>query len=295
MNFSIVIPTYNRPEALGACLEAVLGQSLRPTELMVIDDGDLEETLITKYRDRAESVGTSFIYYKKNHSEERRGLSESKNIALSKCQAEFIVYLDDDIVIQSGFLTALFQIWEENYSDTELIGVGGVIRNNRSITKFEKIYNRLFGLGSNKDWDITAAGFQVWNDQIKSPSQGFYAHGGLVSLRRRLAHQLSFSVFEGGRTGLEDVDFCFRAKQAGFHFIIQPKAAADHNHSREARETEYLSGQKESRNRREIFKKSGRRNFSVRILFNWSLLGWILRQFLAGHFLKGLGMIRGLR
>lgn len=294
MTFSVAIPTYNRPEALVTCLRAVLAQSLLPQEILIIDDGSLDQGLVEAYRNEAERGGVFLTYYKKNQTTERRGLAESKNIALEKATGEIIFFLDDDIVIQTGFLATIMGDWQKRSADSKLIGIGGVIVNNRLVSRCEKIYHQIFGLSSNQAWDVTAVGFQVWNDQLKNVSDGYYAHGGLVSLRRLTARDLGFTVFSGGRTSLEDVDFCFRAKKTGFHFVIQPAAQADHNCSQETREGAYLSGQKESQNRIEIFNQQVQKNFKNRSLFFWSMFGWILRQFLAGHFAKGLGMLRGL-
>ena len=65
---------------------------------------------------------------------------------------------------------------------------------------------------------------------------------------------LKFSNFSGGRTALEDVDFCLRAKNKGYHFIIEPKAELYHYPSVVSRESQFLMGYKESFNRKIIFK-----------------------------------------
>ncbi len=294
MTFSVAIPTYNRPEALSLCLKSILDQSLLPDEILIIDDGYLDNQFVDTLRDKVEKVLPSFVYYQKNQTLERRGLAESKNIALKKASGEIIFFLDDDLVLAQGFFKSIMKIWQEKQTDQKLIGVAGVISNNRWPGKVEKIYNQVFNLTSKKDWDITPVGFQVWNDQLDHVSEGHYAHGGVVSLRRVEASNFGFSVFGGGRTGLEDVDFCWRVKKRDFYFIIEPAARTDHYHSQETREKEYLSGQKESQNRIEIFGVQGEKGMKARGLFFWSMLGWVLRQFLAGHFTKGLGMLRGL-
>jgi glycosyltransferase involved in cell wall biosynthesis len=41
---SLLISTYNRPEALGLCLKTVLQQTILPAEVVIADDGSTEET-----------------------------------------------------------------------------------------------------------------------------------------------------------------------------------------------------------------------------------------------------------
>ena len=294
MTFSIVVPTYNRPESLIACLESVLRQSVLPQELLIVDDGFLPDDLLAAKRADFARAGIIFRYYRKDQARERRGLAESKNIALRQATGDIVFFLDDDIVIYPDFCSLVMAEWEKMSGLPELIGVGGVIANSRLPHKLEGFYNQMFCLSSSLAWDITSVGFQTWNDRLPDIAKGHYAHGGLVSLRRSAARELNFSVFGGGRTGLEDVDFSWRAKLAGFYFIIQPAARADHNQASGTREGECLSGQKETRNRREMFRRQVDQNFLNRFLFAWSLFGWILRQFFAGHFIKGWGMLRGL-
>ena len=44
LTVSLVISTYNRPDALEACLESVRRQSVLPIEVIIADDGSTEET-----------------------------------------------------------------------------------------------------------------------------------------------------------------------------------------------------------------------------------------------------------
>lgn len=44
LNYSVVIPAYNASETLAETLDSVLGQSITPAEVIVIDDGSTDET-----------------------------------------------------------------------------------------------------------------------------------------------------------------------------------------------------------------------------------------------------------
>jgi len=41
MQFSVIIPTYNREKDLDECLNSILKQTLFPSEIIIIDDGNL--------------------------------------------------------------------------------------------------------------------------------------------------------------------------------------------------------------------------------------------------------------
>lgn len=291
MDFSVLIPTYNRPVDLLACVASIARQEPAPAQCVVVDDGQLNEVELERVRS---ALGrTQLSYYRKNHARERRGLSESKNIGLARATHDIVFVFDDDIVLEDGFFGPIMRAWAE-LDDGQLMGVGGIISNLRPRSKLEKLYNAIFLLDAPAAWDITPVGFQVWDEALESRQKGYYVHGGLSSVRRSRALRFPFNTFKGGRTALEDVDFCLRAKNAGYHFYVEPRARAFHKESAVSREGMYESGVKESSNRKEIFRGAGNRSIRHICWFWWSSAGWTLRQFLAGNFHKGAGMLVGL-
>jgi len=294
MNFSVTIPTYNREKDLEDCIKSILDQTASPHEILVIDDGELSEKFLQKIKEASKNKLIDFVYYKKNHKHKRRGLSESKNKALKLAKSDIIFILDDDVVLcEDNFFEKIIDIWRQN-TDRNLVGVGGAIKNDRKKNKLEEKYNYIFGLTGDYAWDVNDVGFQVWDSGVKETTKGYYAHGGVCSYNKKLAQELGFTTFGGGRTALEDVDFSLRAKNKGYYFLFEPNAKVIHNQSPVAREKQNLCGFKEGHNRKIIFKNNCKKNIKNYLWFFWANVGWILRQFLVGNYAKGLGMIKGL-
>lgn len=294
MKFSIVIPTYNRQTDLEKCLASILVQSVLPAEVIIVDDGDLPADFISGWRIKLSRSDISLVYYKKNHEIEKRGSSESRNKSFEFINNKIFFILDDDVVLESNFCDQIINVWRVN-KDSSLIGVGGIIKNRRKKLKIEKLFNFIFGLNSKYKWDVNKVCFQVWDEEIKDVCAGYYAHGGVCSYDLEKVKELKFSTFSGGRTALEDVDFCLRAKSRGYKFIIQPSAQLCHYPSQTTREGDFLSGYKEGFNRKTIFKSIYKKPSPYLLAwFYWANIGWILRQFFVGNFAKGWGMIRGL-
>lgn len=294
MKFSIVIPTYNREKDLANCLDSVLGQTLFPSELIIIDDGNLPEGFIRNFKEKFLIKNCNFVFYRKDKETERKGLSESKNRSLDFITNEKFFVFDDDIVLDKDFCKIIMKVWDANIEDASLIGIGGIIKNRRKKIKVEKYFNTIFGISSKYDWDVNKIGFQVWNEEIDDISFGYYAHGGVCSLDLVKTREIMFKTFSGGRTGLEDVDFCLRSKNSKYHFLIEPKAQLCHYPSKSTRESMIMTGYKESQNRKIIFKTNNtKKTLLLYIWFYWANIGWILRQFLSFNFSKGIGMLKG--
>ena len=47
MTISVIIPTYNSAETIKACLKSLSNQTLKPLELILIDDGSTDDTIKT--------------------------------------------------------------------------------------------------------------------------------------------------------------------------------------------------------------------------------------------------------
>lgn len=288
----MTIPTYNRPNDLKELLKSILKQNIFPKEIIILDDGDLGNIFISKFEQVFIDKGVKIIYYKKNHKKEPRGAGISRNIGMNIAKEDIVFILDDDSVLEENFFVYIINVWKENKSN-KLLGVGGVIKNSRKRSIFERFYNQIFGLYSKYSWDITNVGFQVWNEFIREREKGYYVEGPVCAYNKKLSRQLTFRALSPGQTYLEDVDFCLRAKKKGLYFIIEPKAKIVHNKSKSARDSSYLSALKASYNRKIIFQKEIKKTTLNYVWFYWSCFGWSLRQLLTGNFVNFLGDMVG--
>lgn len=293
MKFSVVIPTYRRPDALVATIESVVQNTVLPAELIVIDDDFTASSIMNFLEKIVTEKNIEFIYHKKDHSIIRRGLSESKNLGVNLATSEVVCYLDDDVVLDTEYFKNLIQVWGDNVHESKLMGLGGKISNNRTTSQLEKIYRKFFGLEGECSWDVNNVGFQVWDEGVVNIEKSYYLHGGVSSYKRELLTQFPFEVFSGGRTGLEDVEHCLRVKRAGYHFYYVPSAHLTHHPASSGREAQFLSGQKESQNRREIFKRHCPQTIISKLHFFWASVGWIGKKLLSGNWRSAWGMIVG--
>ncbi len=93
--FSILLPTYNRPDALNRTLLALEKQTLSRElfEIIVVDDGSFDDTLAV-LKQFAERTVNSFSYAVLR---ENGGPARARNIGLSMIRGDVVLIIGDDI------------------------------------------------------------------------------------------------------------------------------------------------------------------------------------------------------
>lgn len=101
MQVSVVIPTRNRPQMLGAAIESVLAQTFTDYEIVVVINGpDNPSTAQTS--EIAVATGCRVVRI------ERAGIAVALNAGIAAARGEWIAFLDDD------------DLWEPNRLEAEL-------------------------------------------------------------------------------------------------------------------------------------------------------------------------------
>lgn len=100
-SISLVISTYNRPDALRLCLESVRRQRRLPLEVIVADDGSRDETrrLVTEM---AEDFPVPLIHVWQEDKGFR--LSKIRNRAMMIARGKYIVQTDGDMILHRSFI-----------------------------------------------------------------------------------------------------------------------------------------------------------------------------------------------
>jgi len=98
---SLLISTYNWPEALDLVLKSVIAQTVLPDEVLLADDGSSEETkkLIKKYQEKSR-FPIQHIWH------EDKGFRRTVilNKAIAKAKGNYIIQLDGDCILHKNFV-----------------------------------------------------------------------------------------------------------------------------------------------------------------------------------------------
>ena len=172
MDYSIVVPVYNRPDEVDELLESLCHQRLSNFEVVIVEDGSTKtcEEVCAKY------AGKLDIKY---HMKPNSGPGQSRNYGAERAQGRYLLILDSDVVVPEGYLQAVDKALKQrdaeafggpdaahdsfspvqkaiSYSMTSFFTTGG-IRGGKA--KLDKFYPRSFNMGIRRDVYMQLGGF----------------------------------------------------------------------------------------------------------------------------------------
>jgi glycosyltransferase involved in cell wall biosynthesis len=224
LSITVAICTRERPEALERCLHSVMASSLRPQQILVIDNAPLS--------DATASVVDRFpgVQY---HCEPGAGLSRARNTALELATGDIVAYADDDVVVHRDWLASI----RGGFSDPQVMVTTGLVLpaelETESQLLFEKSF-QFFHQGYRRRYFDSAyfsalrgKGVPVW--QIGA--------GANMAIRRK-AYELGYRFYTGLGPGVfggcgEDSEFWYRMLAEGWSCLYEPSACVYHFHRRE--------------------------------------------------------------
>jgi glycosyltransferase involved in cell wall biosynthesis len=101
MNCTLIICTYNWPEALSLVLSSIASQSVLPNEIIVADDGS-DESTAKVIEEISNQISTPIIHSWQEDDGCR--IPHSRNRAIAKSNYEYIIMIDGDTVLHKDFI-----------------------------------------------------------------------------------------------------------------------------------------------------------------------------------------------
>ena len=109
---SIIVTTYNRPDALKLSLESMLRQTVAPDEIIVADDGSTGDTrAVVEALAGASSIPVLHVW------QEDRGfrLSAIRNRAIARASGDYILQVDGDVLLDRHFVSDHLELAERGF------------------------------------------------------------------------------------------------------------------------------------------------------------------------------------
>ena len=198
-DISLYIAAYNAEKTIEKSIKSILQQTLKPKEIIVINDCSTDKTL---------SLLKKFNQIKIINNKKNYGLAKSRNIALKYSKYDLLASIDSDVICKKNWLETLFNTMVKKKADL----IGGKL-----IDKYIKEpanHWRSYYLKQN------------WGDkQINNPQ---FIFGANFLLNKKKIKNLNIKYNETFRTNGEDVNFSKVLKSKNCNLYYEPRAICYH-------------------------------------------------------------------
>ncbi len=222
MEFSVVIPTFNRASILEKTLGALAGQSFpgcppdrQPTaryEVIVVDDGSSDDTAArVRSLQRRSRVDLQYLY------QENRRQAAARNLGSRQARGRYLVFLGDDTVPAPDFL-ARHQAGHRRQAETVAVIGYTPWADQLPRTRFMEYIGE-------RGWQF---GFSLIQDPDDVPFNFLYTSN--LSLSRDVFLETGGFDEDFQEYGWEDVELGWRLRQRGIRLVYRRDAVAQHHH-----------------------------------------------------------------
>lgn len=217
---SVIIPTYNREDALRDSIADVLKQDYPNFEAIVVDQTATHKPEIQQYLEEMSNQG-KIRWFRVNWA----SLPGARNYAVRRAKGEIILFIDDDVQLPENFLAN----HAKNYQDNPEIGaIAGRVFDRMKLTDSQG--NLIIEQLPPEAMDPGIAWYYIDLVHTVKPQQVLSARGCNMSFRREIftQHGLKFDERFRGSAVREESDFCLRLRSTGYKIWYDPEAHLVH-------------------------------------------------------------------
>lgn len=211
MYFSIVVPTFSRPDEVTELLDSLVAQQHSNVEVIIVD-GSLDqavEKVVEKFQDR---LKLQYFYKRK------LGISESRNWGVENAKGNYIVFFDSDCVIPPAY----FKTLEELLIAEPLDAFGGPDKAGADFSNLQKAFSyamtSFFTTGGIRGRKKHIGRYHPRTFNMGVRRDAFLALGGFSGLKVSEDIDLSMRLYQNGyRVGLLEQVYVFHKRRSTFY------------------------------------------------------------------------------
>jgi len=242
---AIVVLNWNGAKDTLECLESIYQNSYPAFMVVLVDNGSKDDSIrcIEAYADGKQPVQSKFFTYNPENkpialirpqkqkiplqfnrelllieNPRNLGFASGTNVGIrvvQKQQADYILLLNNDIVVDKNFLTELVD-YAEAHPDVGVVGPTIYHYNRPTVVDFA---------GENLTvWRVKGKEFTTSSQQ---PREVDKIEGSCMLIRRAVLDQVGL-LYTGYWAYWEETDLCFRAKRAGYRVVYVPTSRIWH-------------------------------------------------------------------
>ncbi len=196
---SIIVPAYNAVRTLPACLNALLRQTQPSNEIILVNDGSMDQTM-----EVAQTYGVKVL------EQTHQGPAAARNLGLKHAQGDIILFTDADCEPTPSWIAEMVH----PFMDPQVVGVKGSY-----LSSQQETISRLVQYEFEERYDLLEKHATI--DFIDTYAAAFRA----TVLREK-------GAFDPGFPGAvsEDAELSYRLARSGCRLIFNRQAAVYHQH-----------------------------------------------------------------
>lgn len=225
----VVIVTGGRFDMLSKCIDALEVEARNvPMAVYIVDNA----TDADEYRDNShlffKREGSSFITLQTTNLRKEAGYSEANNLAAKQGHSPLIMFLNDDVELVEGSVQKVVDTFQD-----ETIGVVGIkllfpLTSTSPIRPAGKIQHVGMALSIRGDPEHPLIGWSSDNPRANQNRDVIATTGACLTIRRQLFNKVGGFDPVYGLGTWEDVDLCFKVRQAGHRIYVNTSAWGYH-------------------------------------------------------------------
>lgn len=110
MQVSVIIPTYNEEKSIGKCLESLANQTIKPDEVIVVDNNCTDKTVAIAQKFKARII-----------KEKKQGMIYARNAGFNNAKYEILARTDADAILPRDWISRI----KEDLKDDSIGAVSG--------------------------------------------------------------------------------------------------------------------------------------------------------------------------
>ena len=217
IEISIIIPVYNKWNYTIPCIKSILDQEIKNNfEIIIMDDNSSD--LMPKVLNQTINGKFNIIKYYKNKS--NLGFIKNCNVGSKYASGEFIVFLNNDTLVDKRWLSKL----KDTFNLNENIGVVGskiMFQNNRLQEAGGIIWDDASGMNYGRNEDPDHPRFNYLREVSYVSGCSFMVNKQLFLKTGGFDEELNTAYYE-------DVAKCFQLSNLGYKIVYQPESSLMH-------------------------------------------------------------------
>ena len=192
LNYSIIIPVYNRPQEIEELLHSLVNQTYAKSfEIVIIEDGSTNtcDLITEKFKNK---LSITYLF------KENTGAGQSRNEGMKIAKGNYFIILDSDVILPKNYLVEIDDALNKNYTDT----FGSQDKAHKSFTAIQKAINYAMtsflttgGLRNNKG---TNSKFQLRSFNMGISKKAFLKTNGFSNQNFGEDIDLSYKIWNAG-------------------------------------------------------------------------------------------------